>query len=77
MNVKILSLSLMIFAITFSGCICEPEVKYVPDPYEVKVPVKCIVENAECEFDLPTDTEVVNAMRKCIIDMRHNEERCK
>ena len=63
---------------TLAACSsCEPEVKYVDVPYEVKVPVKCVVPEANCTFNRDTDTEVIASMLECIIDMKHNEEVCK
>jgi len=68
----------MLFAIlTITACSCKPEVKYVDKPYEVSVPVKCIVHDSNCSFNKPTDTAVISSMLECIIDMKHNEERCK
>jgi hypothetical protein len=49
----------------------------VDKPYRVNVPVKCIVPDANCSFDRVTDTGVINAMLECIIDMKHNERKCK
>lgn len=64
--------------LTLAACSsCEPEVKYVDVPYEVKVPVKCVVPEANCTFNRDTDTEVIASMLECIIDMKHNEEVCK
>ena len=60
-----------------TACSSQPEVKYVDKPYEVKVPVKCIVPDANCSFERKTDTEVVSSMLECIIKMKHNEEICK
>ena len=56
---------------------CKPEIRYVDKPYEVKVPVKCIVPDANCSFNRKTDTEVISSMLECIINMKHNEEKCK
>jgi hypothetical protein len=63
--------------ISFTGCTCEPQIKYVDKPYEVKVPVKCIVPDTNCSFNRPTDTEVISSLLECIIDMKHNQEVCK
>lgn len=60
-----------------TACSFKPQVKYVDKPYEVKVPVKCVVPDANCSFDRETDTEVIAAMIECIVDMKHNEEVCK
>jgi len=64
--------------LTFQACSeCKPQVKYVDKPYEVKVPVKCIVSDANCSFDRNTSTEVIASLLECIIDMKRNEEVCK
>ncbi|MEN4053763.1 hypothetical protein [Sulfurimonas sp. NWX79] len=51
--------------------------KYVDKPYEVKIPVKCVVPDANCSFDRNTSTEVISSLLECIIDMKRNEEVCK
>ena len=55
----------------------KPVVKYIDKPYMVNVPVKCIVPDTNCSFDRNTSTEVISSMLECIIDMKHNEEKCK
>ena len=55
----------------------KPVVKYVDKPYEVKVPVKCIVPDTNCSFNRKTDTEVISSLLECIIKMKRNEEVCK
>lgn len=68
----------MLFAILILGaCSVKPEVKYVDKPYEVKVPVKCVVPDANCSFDRTTYTETISSMLECIIIMKHNAELCK
>jgi len=68
----------MLFAIlTITACSCKPEIKYVDQPYEIDVPVKCNIPDANCSFDRNSSTEVISSMLECIIDMKHNEERCK
>jgi len=52
-------------------------VKYVDKPYEVKVPVKCVVPDANCSFDRNTSTGVISSLLECIIKMKRNEEVCK
>ena len=61
---------------TFSGCASKSIVKYVDKPYEVKVPVKCVVPDANCTFGRKTDTEVISALLECIVDMKRNSEVC-
>ena len=79
MNVKILKMFLMLLSLLIlTSCSkCKSEVKYVDKPYRVNVPVKCIVPDSNCSFDRKTDTEVISSMLECIIDMKHNEEKCK
>jgi len=63
--------------VTFSGCAVKPVVKYVDKPYEVKVPVKCVVPDVNCTFDRETDTEVISALLECLIDQKRASEVCK
>ena len=64
--------------LTLNSCSeCKPEIRYVDKPYEVKVPVKCNVPDANCSFDRNTSTGVISSMLECIIDMKKNEEVCK
>ena len=71
---SILCVSLIIT--TFNGC-CKKEVKYVKEPYEVKVPIKCKVPTARCDFNRSTDTEVISALLECVIEMKQNEKVCQ
>ena len=76
MNVKILKLLSMMFAILlFSGC--SEKIIYVDRPIEVKVPVQCKVPEVHCNFDKPTDTEVIIALRTCIQDLIESTKVCK
>jgi len=61
----------------FPGCAAKTEIKYVDVPYEVKVPVKCVVPKASCDFSKVTDTEVISSLLECIIDMKHNQRVCQ
>ena len=73
---KILSVLLMLFAtLTLVGC--SSKVEYINVPYEVKVPVKCVVPDANCSFDRNTSVEVITSLLECIIDMKRNQEVCK
>jgi len=63
--------------LTFTACNNQPVIKYVDKPYEVKVPVKCIVPDANCSFDRNTSTGVISSLLECIIKMKRNEEVCK
>jgi len=62
--------------VTFSGCVTKPIVRYVDKPYEVKVPVKCVVPDVNCSFDRKTDTEVISALLECIIELKRVNEVC-
>lgn len=55
----------------------QPKIKYVDRPVTVKVPVKCVVPDSNCSFNRRTDTEVIQALLECIIDMKRNQEVCK
>ena len=68
---------LVLILLLSSACSNEPVIKYVDKPYRVEVPIKCLVPEAKCLFDKPTDTEVITSMRECIIDMKHNERICQ
>ena len=67
----------MFVSLTITACNTTPQIKYIDKPYEVKVPMKCIVKDANCSFDKKTDTEVISSLLECIIDMKHNQEVCK
>lgn len=76
MNVKILKVLSMIFAILlFSGC--SEKIIYVDRPIEVKVPVQCKVPEVHCNFNKKTDTEVIIALRTCIQDLIESTKVCK
>jgi hypothetical protein len=78
MFAKILKLNLIALStLTFQACSSKQEVKYVDRPVTVKVPIKCVVQDAECDFNRTTYTSVVSSMMECIVNMKHNEEVCK
>ncbi len=78
MSVEILKLSLIALSIlTFQACSSKQEVRYVDRPVAVNVPVKCVVPDAECDFNRTTYTGVVSSMMECIVNMKRNEEVCK
>jgi len=78
MIAKSLKVSLVLcVGLISTSCNCTPEVKYVDKPVEVKVPVKCVVPDANCSFDRATDTEVVSSLLECIVEMKRNEEVCE
>lgn len=75
MNVKILSLFLMMFvSLSFSAC---SQKEYVTKVVEVKVPVKCVTPDVSCDFDKVTYTEVVTAMVNCLNRYKLSNEVCK
>ena len=75
---NILKMLLMVFVVlTLTSCSWCTKTEYIDVPYEVKVPVKCIVPDANCNFDRNTSTEVISALVECIIDMKHNAQICK
>ena len=67
---------MMLSALALTGC-TSTQIKYVDKPYEVKVPVRCSVPDENCSFNRKTYTEIINSMRECIIEMKHNKEKCK
>lgn len=73
------ALLIMFALLSMSGCSaeCKPATEYVRVPYEVKVPVKCEAPNVECDFNKPTDTEVIRAMLECIVDLKRSNEVCR
>lgn len=76
MNVKILKISLMIFAtLLFSGC--SEKIVYVDRPIEVKIPVQCKVPETHCNFNKQTDTEVIIALRTCVQDLIQSTKVCQ
>lgn len=68
---------LLVVAITLPGCTAKPEIKYIDVPYEVKVPVKCVVPKSKCDFNRTTDTEVISSLLECIVDMKHSQAVCQ
>jgi len=60
---------------TMTAC-STTEIKYVDKPVYVKIPVKCVVPDANCTFDRKTDTEVVTSLLECIIELKHNARVC-
>ena len=74
---RILSYILMLFVIsTITGCSWCTRTEYVNVPYEVKVPVKCVVPDANCTFDRNTSNGVITSLLECIVDMKRNAEVC-
>lgn len=71
-------LSIVLSLLILTACNqAMPSIRYIDKPYEVKVPVKCIVPDANCSFNKETATEVVASLVECIVDMKKNEEVCK
>lgn len=78
MSVKILNLLLMIFVtLLFSGCSAKKEVVYMDRIVEIKTPIKCETPKVSCNFNKPTDTEVLNEMRYCIDKLKKANGVCK
>lgn len=80
MNANISKTCLILFAIAgFSGCGCKPveTVRYVDRPYEVKVPVACVVPDVSCDANQTTYTGVIREMRLCIERYKEAVEVCK
>ena len=67
----------MCVVLIMTGCECKPKIHYVDRPYEVKVPVKCVVPKTKCNFDRNTSTEVVSSLLECIVEMKQNERVCQ
>lgn len=64
MNVKILSVVLMLFlSLTFSGC---AEKQYITKTKEVYIPTKCVVPEVKCNIQKKTYTEIVQDLVQCI-----------
>ena len=72
-------MSLIVLSIlTLTACSkCEPKIVYRDRPYEVKVPIKCVVPKTECDFNRTTNTEVISSLLECIIELKNNSEMCK
>ena len=80
MNAKTLKFYLTLFAVAvFSGCGCKPveTVRYVDRPYEVKVPVVCVVPDVSCDANQSTYTGVIKEMRLCIERYKEASEVCR
>jgi len=68
----------MLFVIlTMTGCSWCTRTEYINVPYEVKVPVQCVVPDANCSFDRNTSSGVITSLLECIVDMKRNQEVCK
>ncbi len=68
---------ILFVTLTLTSCSWCTKTIYVDREVEVKVPVKCIVPDTECNFDRNTSTEVVTSMLECIIEMKQAQEVCK
>jgi hypothetical protein len=56
---------------------CSKTIEYVDRPYEVKVPVKCVLPKVDCNLSSTSDTEVLGKMMECISNHNHIEQICK
>ena len=62
----------------FSGCSQrEQRVEYVDRVVKSYIPQKCVVEDAKCDFNRTTDTEVISSLLECIIEQKQNTKACK
>ena len=62
---------MMFVLLTLTACSNkEIEFKYIDVPYEVKVPIKCVVPDMYCDFNRTTYTEVIDALLECTIDLK-------
>ncbi len=75
----ILKALLMMFALLIlNGCSSkEVEYKYIDVPFEIKVPVKCVVPETHCDFNRTTDTEVIHSLLECVVNLKRNMEICR
>jgi hypothetical protein len=69
-------LSMLFVILIFQGC-SNKEIVYVDKPFEVKVPVKCLVPKTECDFNRETDTEVIHSLQECIVNFIENAKVCQ
>jgi hypothetical protein len=77
MKLKLLLILLLILTL-FSGCFCEPQIEYVKVPYEVKVPIKCVVELPDGEINQSlNESEKYIEVLKYISTLHKNVEGCK
>ena len=58
-----------------TACSCEPKVKV--ETVKVEVPVKCNIPEVYCDFNKPTDTEVIDSLGQCIISLKRAIDVCK
>ena len=70
---KIASVSCAILILTG----CSDKVVYVDKVVRVDIPVKCNIPDVNCSFNKPTDTEVIDSLLECIIDLKKSIEVCK
>jgi len=77
MKLKLLLILLLTLTL-FSGCGCKPQIEYVKVPYEVKVPVKCVVELPDGEINESlNESEKYVEVLKYISALHKNVEGCK
>ncbi len=68
----------MFALLILSGCSSkEVEYKHIDVPFEVKVPVKCVVPDVHCDFNRTTDTEVIHSLLECVVNLKRNMEICR
>ena len=57
---------------------CKPYIEYVPEPYEVKIPVQsCIPPKTFCSSDGSLRQGTLNELLMCITALRNSNNKCK
>lgn len=60
-----------------TGCSWRTRTEYINVPYDVIVPVRCVVPDANCSFDRNTSSGVITSLLECVIELKRNQEVCK
>ena len=68
---------MMLSLLILTACSSKVQTVYVDKPFEIKVPIKCIVPDVNCSFNKDTDTEVVGSLLECITNLKRANEVCK
>ena len=72
---SLLVISVILTTMTFSGCTCKEQVRYVDVPLPYAVPVPCDVPDVNCSFK-GEGSEPVIRMLECIVDQKKAIEVC-
>jgi len=76
--VKILKLcSIILLLLTITACSTKVEKVYIDKPFEVQIPIKCVVPDVNCSFKKGTYTEIIGSMLECISDLKKANKVCK